>query len=338
MNWHPEILLYTRLRKSPYFHASGRHGVEAYSVVNHQYHPRRYGDPIKEYWTLVNDVTLWDVGAERQVEITGPDAWEFSNMLTMRDLSDLKVDQGKYALITKADGGIISDPVLLRVDDQRFWFSTAESTLLVWAYACAHWSGMDVHVQEADISPVQVQGQKALDVMVDLFDDSIKDMRRYWSKRYELDGMDVVVSRTGFTNVAGYEIYLENAKRDADKLWETVYEAGHHTVCALPDRCILAGSKAASCPTMQTWIWIPTHSKCYSTIHGSMKSIKKRHSLVKQRSKKSATKASIGNSWAWKSVGHRWGLISTDPCLKYSLSTVTVRKSDMSALPAIRHD
>src|SRR5699024_12707720 len=67
----PEILLYTRLRKSPYFHASGRHGVEAYSVVNHQYHPRRYGDPINEYWTLVNDVTLWDVGAERQVEITG---------------------------------------------------------------------------------------------------------------------------------------------------------------------------------------------------------------------------------------------------------------------------
>lgn len=226
MNWHPEILLYTRLRKSPYFHASGRHGVEAYSVVNHQYHPRRYGDPVEEYWTLVNDVTLWDVGAERQVEITGPDAWEFSNMLTMRDLSDLKVNQGKYALITKADGGIISDPVLLRVDDQRFWFSTAESTLLVWAYACAHWSGMDVHVQEADVSPVQVQGQKALDVMVDLFDDSIKDMRRYWSKRYELDGMDVVVSRTGFTNVAGYEIYLENAKRDADKLWETVYEAG----------------------------------------------------------------------------------------------------------------
>jgi len=226
MNWHPEILLYTRLRKSPYFYASGRHGVEAYSVVNHQYHPRRYGDPVEEYWALVNDVTLWDVGAERQVEVTGPDAFEFVNMLTMRDLSGLEIGQCKYALITTDAGNIISDPILLRVDDQRFWFSTAESTLLVWALAAAHWSGLDVKVIEADVGPVQVQGKKALEVLVDLFGESIRDIRRYWSKRYELDGMDVVVSRTGFTNAPGYEIYLENAGQYADRLWETVWKAG----------------------------------------------------------------------------------------------------------------
>lgn len=226
MNWRPEILLYTRLRKSPYFHASGRHGVEAYSVVNHQYHPRRYGDPVDEYWALVNDVTLWDVGAERQVEITGPDAFELTNMLTLRDLSDLEVDQCKYTLITTQDGDIISDPILLRVEEQRFWFSTAESTLLVWALACAHWSGLDVQVKEADVGPVQVQGNKALAVMVDLFGESIRDIRRYWSKRYELDGMNVVVSRTGFTNEDGYEIYLEEASQHADRLWETVWQAG----------------------------------------------------------------------------------------------------------------
>ncbi|HEY4558507.1 MAG TPA: glycine cleavage system protein T, partial [Enteractinococcus sp.] len=161
MNWHPEILLYTRLRKSPYFHASGKHGVEAYSVVNHQYHPRRYGDPVEEYWALVNDVTLWDVGAERQVEITGPDAFELAN-ITMRDLSGLEVGQCKYALITTQDGGIISDLILLRLAEHRFWFSTAESTLIVWALAAAHWSGLDVTVKEADVGPVQVQGNKAL--------------------------------------------------------------------------------------------------------------------------------------------------------------------------------
>lgn len=226
MNWHPEILLYTRLRKSPYFHASGKHGVEAYSVVNHQYHPRRYGDPVDEYWTLVNDVTLWDVGAERQVEITGPDAFDLTDMLTLRDLSELEVDQCKYALITTQDGGVLSDPILLRVDEQRFWFSTAESTLLPWALAAAHWSGLDVQVQEADVGPVQVQGTKALEVMVDLFGESVRDIRHYWSKRYELDGMDVVVSQTGFTNVGGYEIYLEDASKHADRLWDTVYEAG----------------------------------------------------------------------------------------------------------------
>lgn len=226
MNWHPEILLYTRLRKSPYFHASGKHGVEAYSVVNHQYHPRRYGDPVEEYWALVNDVTLWDVGAERQVEITGPDAFELTNMLTMRDLSALEIGQCRYALITAQDGGIISDPIVLRLSDERFWFSTAESTLLVWAMAAAHWSGLDVQVKEADVGPVQVQGKKALEVLVDLFGESIRDIKRYWSQPYELDGMQVVVSRTGFTNAPGYEIYLEEASQHAQRLWDTVYEAG----------------------------------------------------------------------------------------------------------------
>ncbi|NWN88296.1 MAG: glycine cleavage system protein T [Micrococcaceae bacterium] len=203
-----------------------RYGVEAYSVVNHQYHPRRYGNPVEEYWALVNDVTLWDVGAERQVEITGPDAFELTNMLTLRDLSDLEVEQCKYALITTQDGGVLSDPILLRVEEQRFWFSTAESTLLPWALAAAHWSGLDVHVQEADVGPVQVQGKKSVEVMVDLFGESIRDIRHYWLKRYQLDGMDVVVSKTGFTNVGGFEIYLEKASQHADRLWETVYEAG----------------------------------------------------------------------------------------------------------------
>jgi len=226
MKRQPEMLMYTRIRKSPYFHAAGRHGVEAYSVVNHQYHPRRYGDPVEEYWALVNDVTLWDVGAERQVEISGPDAFELTNMLTLRDLSNLEVNQCKYALITTQDGGILSDPILLRVGEQRFWFSTAEATLLAWALATAHWTGLDVEVKEADVGPVQVQGNKATEVMVDLFGESIRDMRHYWSKRYELDGMDVVVSRTGFTNVGGFEIYLEEASKYADQLWQTVLQAG----------------------------------------------------------------------------------------------------------------
>ncbi|WP_211236517.1 glycine cleavage T C-terminal barrel domain-containing protein [Arthrobacter castelli] len=226
MNPQPEILLYTRLRKSPYFYASGRHGVVAYSVCNHQYHPRRYGDPFEEYWALVNDVTLWDVGAERQVEITGPDAFTFTNMLTLRDLNQCAVGQCMYALITTADGGILSDPILLRLEENRFWLSTAERTLLAWCLASAHWSGLDVQVSEADVGPVQIQGRYALEVMIDLFGESIRDLRRYRLTRHDLDSMSVVVSRTGFTNEPGYEIYLENARRDADRLWETVLEAG----------------------------------------------------------------------------------------------------------------
>src|SRR5699024_12121587 len=140
----------------------------------------------------------------------------------LRDLSNLEVNQCKYALITTQDGGILSDPILLRVGEQRFWFSTAEATLLAWALATAHWTGLDVEVKEADVGPVQVQGNKATEVMVDLFGESIRDMRHYWSKRYELDGMDVVVSRTGFTNVGGFEIRSEEHTSELQSRFDLV--------------------------------------------------------------------------------------------------------------------
>jgi aminomethyltransferase len=116
VNDNPGILQYTRLFKSPYFYGSRQHGVQKYSVYNHHYHPRYYRDPVEEYWQLLEGVTMWDVGgAERQVEITGPDAFEFTNMLTPRDLNKCNVEQCKYAFITNAQGGIINDPVLLRL-------------------------------------------------------------------------------------------------------------------------------------------------------------------------------------------------------------------------------
>src|SRR5690625_669952 len=222
----PEIVVYPRVRKSPYFHAAARHGVAAYSVTNRQYHPRRYGDPFEEYQALVNDVTLWDVGAERQVEITGPDSLAFVDMLTFRDFTTCEVGQCKYALITLPDGGILSDPIVLRLAEDRFWLSTAEAPLLSWCQALAYWTKMDVQVREADVGPVQVQGPRSLEVMVDLFGESMRDLKRYWLTSRELEGMSVVISRTGFTNELGYEIYLENASEHADRLWETVWQAG----------------------------------------------------------------------------------------------------------------
>jgi len=129
---HPEVLLYTRIRKSPYFYASRRHGVQRYSFYNHMYHPRHYGDPVEEYWQLLNGVTLWDVGVERQVEITGPDAFMLANMLVPRDLNKCAVGQCKYVFITAPDGGIINDPVLLRLAEHHFWLSVADSDVLLW--------------------------------------------------------------------------------------------------------------------------------------------------------------------------------------------------------------
>src|SRR5205085_1881077 len=157
----PGILLYTRIRTSPFYYASRHPKPLLYSVYNHTYHPRLYGDPVEEYWQLLNGVTLWDVGVEKQVEITGPDAFAFTNMLVPRDLTKCAVGQCKYVFVTAPDGGIINDPVLLRVEEDRFWLSLADSDVGLWVSGLAHAGGWDVQVREIDVAPVQVQGPKA---------------------------------------------------------------------------------------------------------------------------------------------------------------------------------
>jgi glycine cleavage system aminomethyltransferase T len=227
VNENPGILLYPRIKRSPYFYASRRHGVELYSVYNHHYHPRHYGDPVEEYWQLLNGVTLWDVGgAERQIEISGPDAFDFTNLIVARDLHKCQVGQCKYVFNTLPDGGIINDPVLLRVEENRFWLSLADSDVELWARGVAHGSDYDVTVKEIDVGPLQVQGPKSKDVMVDLFGEEILEIPYYFVRPFEVDGMKVLVSRTGYTAELGYEIYLYEASKNGVRLWDAVLEAG----------------------------------------------------------------------------------------------------------------
>lgn len=225
-NPNPKILLYPRIRKSPFFYASRRHGVAMYSVYNRTYHPRHYGDPVAEYWALLNGVTLWDVGVERQIEITGPDAFEFTNMLVTRDLSKCRIGQCKYVFLTDEDGGILNDPVLLRLGENHFWLSLADSDILLWARALAYNSEFDVHIHEADVGPVQVQGPLSAAVMRDLFGDSVLDIPYYYLREFELEGMPVVVSRTGYTAELGFEIYVKDASRNAMRVWDLIWAAG----------------------------------------------------------------------------------------------------------------
>ncbi|MGH2993307.1 MAG: glycine cleavage system protein T, partial [Solirubrobacterales bacterium] len=226
INEHPEILLYTRIRKSPYFYASRRHGIQMYAVYNHTYHPRHYGDPVEEYWHLLNGVTLWDVGVERQIEVSGRDAFDFTNLLVARDLNKCEVEQCKYVFLCLPDGGIINDPVLMRVEEDRFWLSLADSDVELWARGVAYKSGHDVTIKEIDVGPVQVQGPKSKDVMVDLFGEKILEIPYYFMRPFELDGMKVLVSRTGYTGELGYEIYLYDASKNGVRLWDAVLEAG----------------------------------------------------------------------------------------------------------------
>lgn len=215
----------TQIRKSPYFDATVRWGAKAFSVYNHMYIPRDFGDPEQNFWNLVNDAILCDVAVERQVEIVGPDALRFTQMLTPRDLSKLSVGQCKYVLITNADGGILNDPILLRLAADRFWISLADSDVLLWAQGVAVHAGMDVTIREPDVSPLQLQGPKSGEVMQALFGESILDLRYFWLREVELDGIPLIVSRTGWSSELGFELYLQDGSR-GDELWEKIMAAG----------------------------------------------------------------------------------------------------------------
>ena len=215
----------TQIRKSPYFDATVKWGARDFSVYNHMYIPRDFGDPEQNFWNLVNDAILCDVAVERQVEITGPDAAEFAQLLTPRDLSKMAVGQCKYILITNAEGGVINDPILLRLKENKFWISLADSDVLLWAQGVAVNSGLDVHLHEPDASPLQLQGPRSQDIMAVLFGEEIRELKYYWLRHLTLDGMELVVSRTGWSSELGYEIYLQDETRGSD-LWERIMAAG----------------------------------------------------------------------------------------------------------------
>jgi glycine cleavage system aminomethyltransferase T len=212
-------------RRSPYFDATLRAGCSAYDIYNHMYLPAYYDDPVAEYWALLNGVTIWDVSVERIVQIQGPDALAFTNLLTCRDLTTCATGQGKYVLITAEDGGILNDPVLLRVADDTWWLALADSDVGLYARGVAYGAGMDVEVSEPPVYPLQVQGPRSKDVIGALFGEEIVNLRYYWCAHASLDGIPVVISRTGWTGEVGFEVYLQDPSR-GDELWSRIISAG----------------------------------------------------------------------------------------------------------------
>ena len=215
----------TQIRKSPFFDSTVKWGATGFSVYNHMYIPRDFGSPEQNFWNLIDKAILCDVAVERQVEITGPDAYKFIQLLTPRDLSKLSIGQCKYVLITNNEGGILNDPVLLRLAENHFWLSLADSDILLWAQGVAVNSGLNVNITEPDVSPLQLQGPTSGEVMIKLFGESIKDLKYYWLKEYDLEGIPLIISRTGWSSELGYEIYLRDGTKGND-LYEKLMRAG----------------------------------------------------------------------------------------------------------------
>lgn len=214
-----------RLRRSPYFEATQRAGCRGYTVYNHMLLPIRYDSFEAEYEKLLTGVTLWDVAVERNVEIAGPEASRFAELLTPRDVSRCPVGHGRYVLLVDEAGGIVNDPVLLRLEENRFWLACADSDVLLWAKGLRHATGMDVELSELDVAPLQIQGPKSRDVVNALFGEQFESLKYYQFQRKDLGGIPVILTRTGWTGELGYELYLLDAGRGVE-LWDRVMAAG----------------------------------------------------------------------------------------------------------------
>jgi glycine cleavage system aminomethyltransferase T len=212
-------------RRSPYWQRTVEAGCTSWDLYNHMLIPTLYDDDEKEYWHLLEKVTLWDVAVERQVEIKGPDAMAFTNLLTCRDLTTCAVGQCKYVLLTARRGGIVNDPVLLRLEEDRFWLALADSDALLYAKGVQAFARMDVEIREPDVSPLQLQGPRSKDVIRALLGDAVADMRYYRCWEGVLGDIPLVVSRTGWSGEVGYELYLRDSRFGLE-LWDRVMEAG----------------------------------------------------------------------------------------------------------------
>ncbi|MDJ0951188.1 MAG: glycine cleavage T C-terminal barrel domain-containing protein [Alphaproteobacteria bacterium] len=221
----PGMTFSPRIRKSPYFEATRRWGCKAYTVYNHMYLPVYYESPVADFWRLVNDVAVWDVAAQRQLQIEGPDAARFTQHLTCRDISGCRIGQAKYVLLTDETGGIVNDPILLRLAEDRFWLSLADSDALLWAKGLAAGGRWAVSLTLPDVSPMQVQGPRSVGLMRDLFGDRIDNLEYFRFFEAEVDGIPVLVSRTGWSGERGYEVFLRDS-RFGDDLWERIMAAG----------------------------------------------------------------------------------------------------------------
>ena len=215
----------TQIRKSPFYESTLKSGVKGFSVYNHMYIPRDFGNPEENFWNLVNEAILCDVSVERQVEIRGIDAHKFVELITPRDISKCKDGFCRYILIVDDQGGILNDPVLLKHSNERFWLSLADSDILLWAKGVAINSKMKVEIFEPDVSPLQLQGPKSKEIINKIFGDEFSNLKYYQFKKCNYKNIPLYISRTGWSSELGYEIFLCDRHKGND-LWKEILNIG----------------------------------------------------------------------------------------------------------------
>ena len=220
-----KVVFSPRVRKSPYFNSTIKYGATAFSVYNHMYMPVTYDGTLEDYKKLLDGVQLWDVGVERQVQIKGPDAKSLAQFLTPRNIKNCSIGQAMYTPLTDFKGNLINDPVMLKIDDDCYWFSVSDGDLLLWAQGIAAGYKFEVDVDEPDVSPLQVQGPNSTKLMTKVFGDWINDLGFYKFKEINHEGIPMVIARMGYSKELCYELFLQDHSK-GDKLWEILWQAG----------------------------------------------------------------------------------------------------------------
>jgi len=220
-----KVVFSPRVRKSPYFNSTIKYGATAFSVYNHMYMPVTYDGTLEDYKKLLDGVQLWDVGVERQVQIKGHDAESLAQFLTPRNIKKCSVGQAMYTPLTDFKGNLINDPVMLKIDDDCYWFSVSDGDLLLWAQAIAAGYKFEADVDEPDVSPLQVQGPNSTKLMTKVFGDWINDLGFYKFKEINHEGIPMVIARMGYSKELCYELFLQDHSK-GDELWEILWQAG----------------------------------------------------------------------------------------------------------------
>ena len=222
----PKLSYSRRIRSTPYTPRVEALGVSGYSVVNHTILPKGFQNSVEEdYWHLKEHVQIWDVGCQRQVELYGPDAAHLTQLMTPRDLSHAQTGECLYAPMVDENGGILNDPIILKLAEDRFWLSIADADMLLWAKGLALGMKLDVAVNEPDVWPLAIQGPKSDDLVSRVFGNGIRKTGFFKFKKHPFMGRDLVVARTGYSKQGGFEFYLDDFTLGT-ALWDALWKAG----------------------------------------------------------------------------------------------------------------
>lgn len=222
----PKLNVSRRIRATPYTPKVEALGVSGYSVVNHTILPKGFRKTVEEdYWHLKEYVQLWDVGCQRQVELKGSDAAKLTQLMTPRDLSQASIGQCLYAPLVDEKGLILNDPIILKLAENQFWLSIADSDILLWAKGLALGMNLDVDIAEPDVWPLAVQGPKSDDLMSEVFGQSIRDLKFFQFDYFHFDQHPLLIARSGYSKQGGFEIYLDQPSL-GPVLWDALWQAG----------------------------------------------------------------------------------------------------------------